>query len=69
VPGAALVLALALAHAKPAPPRGMIVAPAPHREVLVLRRAPDGTIESACVDNDAAVRAFLGGSKPKAEKK
>ncbi len=69
MPGAALILALALARARLAqPPRTMVIAPAPHRDVLMIRRAPDGSIETACVDNEAAERAFLAG-KPKSNKK
>jgi len=69
VPGAAIAFVLALAHARPAPPRAMTIAPAPTRETMVLRKAPDGTIESACVDNDRALRAFLAGSKRAPEKR
>lgn len=69
MPGAALILALSLAHAKPAPPRTMVIAPAPNVETLIVRRAPDGTIETACVDNDDAARAFVAGAKGKTEKK
>jgi len=47
----------------------MTIAPAPTRETMVLRKAPDGTIESACVDNDRALRAFLAGSKRAPEKR
>lgn len=69
MPGAALILALALARAKSAqPPRAMVIAPAPNREVLMIRRAPDGSVETACVDNEAAVHTFLAG-KPKSKKK
>ncbi len=70
MPGAALVIALTLAHGKAVlPPRAMIIAPAPNRETMIVRRASDGTIETACVDNDEAMRAFLAGAKAKSEKK
>ena len=63
MPGAALVLALALAHAKPAsvqaPPHGMQIATPPSVEVLIARRADDGGLETACVDNDDAAKAFF----------
>ena len=36
---------------------------------LLQAQAPDGTIESACVDNDRALRAFLAGSKRAPEKR
>ena len=69
MPGAALILVLALARAKSVqPPRAMVIAPAPNREVLMIRRAADGSVETACVDNESAVRAFLAG-KPKPKKK
>jgi len=70
MPGAALVLALALAQAKPSPPpRAMIIAPAPNVETLIVRRNTDGTIDTACVDNDDAARAFRSGARTKTEKK
>ena len=62
MPGAALVLALTLAHAQPASvqpsPRGMMIATPPSIEVLIARRADDGTLETACVDNDDAAKAL-----------
>ena len=61
--GAAFVLALSLAHAQPAsvqpPPHGMAIATPPSVEVMIARRADDGTLETACVDNDDAARAFF----------
>ena len=63
MPGAALVLALTLAHAQPASvqpaPHGMMIATPPSVEVLIARRADDGTLETACVDNDDASKAFF----------
>ena len=61
MPGAALVLALVLAQARsaPAPPRGMLIVPAPNVEVMIARRTDDGTLETACVDNDDAAKAFF----------
>lgn len=70
MPGAALVLALALAHPKPPPPpRAMVIAPAPNVETMIIRRNADGTVDTACVDNDDAARAFLAGAKTKSVKK
>jgi hypothetical protein len=70
MPGAALVLALALAHAKPAsvqpPPHGMQISTPPSVEVLIARRTDDGTLETACVDNDEAAKAFFARA-PKAK--
>ena len=61
--GAAFVLALSFAHAQPtsvqAPPHGMMIATPPNIEVLIARRADDGTLETACVDNDDAAKAFF----------
>ena len=61
--GAAFVLALSLAHAQPAsvqpPPHGMAIATPPSVEVMIARRADDGTLETACVDNDDAAKAFF----------
>lgn len=37
----------------------MIIAPAPNVETLIARRADDGTLETACVDNDDAAKAFF----------
>jgi hypothetical protein len=71
MPGAALALALSLAHARSAPQpaaRGMIVAPAPNVEVLIVRKVDDGTLETACVDNDEAARAFFARGKSKGGK-
>src|SRR5213592_3681086 len=62
MPGAALILALSLAHAPAAtqpPPRGMIIAASPNVETLIARRADDGTLETACVDSDDAAKAFF----------
>ena len=62
MPGAALILALSLAHAPAATqpsPRGMIIAASPNVETLIARRADDGTLETACVDNDDAAKAFF----------
>lgn len=61
--GAAFVLALSLARAQPAsvqlPPHGMTIATPTSVEVLIARRADDGTLETACVDNDDAAKAFF----------
>lgn len=61
--GAALALALSLSHAQPAsvqaPPRGMSIATPPSVEVLIARRVDDGSLETACVDNDDAAKAFF----------
>jgi hypothetical protein len=68
MPGAALVLALALAHAQPAalqPARGMTIATPPSIEVMIARKVDDGTLETACVDNDDAAKAFFAGAKSK----
>jgi hypothetical protein len=68
LPGAALVLALALSHAQPAslqPSRGMTIATPPSVEVMIARRVDDGTLETACVDNDDAARAFFARAKAK----
>ena len=68
MPGAALVLALALSHAQPAslqPSRGMTIATPPSVEVMIARRVDDGTLETACVDNDDAARAFFARAKTK----
>jgi hypothetical protein len=43
----------------------MVIAPAPNRQVMVARRNDDGTLETACVDNEEAVKALLARSKPK----
>jgi len=62
MPGAALVLALSLAHAPAAtqpPPRGMIIASPPSFEVMIARKDGDGSLETACVDNDDAAKAFF----------
>jgi len=62
MPGAALVLALSLAHAPAAtqpPPRGMIIASPPSIEVMIARKDGDGGLETACVDNDDAAKAFF----------
>ncbi|HEY8183077.1 MAG TPA: hypothetical protein VII32_12615, partial [Thermoanaerobaculia bacterium] len=72
--GAAFVLALSLAHAQPTsvqpPPRGMTIATPPSVEVLIARRADDGTLETACVDNDDAAKAFFArATKAKAASK
>ena len=74
MPGAALVLALSLAHARPAslqPSRGMTIATPPNVEVMIARRVDDGTLETACVDNDEAAKAFFARKSPttKAEQK
>jgi hypothetical protein len=71
MPGAALVLALALSHAQPLPAslqpsRGMTIATPPSVEVMIARRVDDGTLETACVDNDEAARAFFARA-PKAK--
>ena len=66
MPGAALVLALALSHAQPAflqPSRGMTIATPPSVEVMIARRVDDGTLETACVDNDDAAKAFFARAK------
>jgi len=72
MPGAALALALALASARsmpaPAPPRGMVIAPAPNIEILVAKRSDDGGIETACVDNQEALKAFLARPRAKSSK-
>lgn len=61
--GAAFVLALSLAHAQAAsvqsPPRGMMIATPTSVEVLIARRNDDGSLETACVDNDDAAKAFF----------
>ncbi len=62
MPGAALIVALSLMRNAPAP-RGMVIAPAPNIEVMVVRRAADGILETACVDNDEAVKTFLARAK------
>ena len=62
MPGAALVLALSLAHAPAAtqpPPRAMIIASPPGIEVMIARKDGDGSLETACVDNDDAAKAFF----------
>ena len=61
MPGAAVVLALVLAHGRPAaaPARAMIIAAAPNVETLIARRADDGTLETACVDNAESAKAFF----------
>jgi hypothetical protein len=66
VPGAAFILALSLAHAQPAalqPSHGMTIASPPSVEVLIARRLDDGTLETACVDNEEAAKAFLAAAK------
>ncbi len=72
MPGAALVLALSLAHAQPAsvqpPPRGMRIATPPSVEVMIVRRIDDGTLETACVDNDESAKAFFARPKSKTVK-
>jgi len=72
VPGAALALVLALASARatpaPAPARGMVIAPAPNIEILVAKRTDDGGIETACVDNQEALKAFLARPRAKSGK-
>lgn len=61
--GAAFVLALSLAHPQPAsvqpPPHGMSIATPQSVEVLIARRTDDGSLETACVDNDDAAKAFF----------
>jgi hypothetical protein len=64
MPGAALLVALSLIRTPPAP-RGMVIAAAPNHEVMVVRRTEDGTLETVCVDNDEAVKAFLARARPK----
>jgi hypothetical protein len=64
MPGAALLVAISLLRTPPAP-RAMVIAPAPNRQVMVARRNDDGTLETACVDNEEAVKALLARSKPK----
>jgi hypothetical protein len=61
MPGAALILALSLARSPraTAAPRGMLIVDAPRAEVLIARRSEDGTLETACVDNDDAAKAFF----------
>ena len=61
MPGAALILALSLARARSATssPRAMLIVDSPHAEVLIARRSEDGTLETACVDNDDAAKAFF----------
>jgi hypothetical protein len=44
----------------------MVIADAPNVEVLVARKAADGTVETACVDNDDSAKAFL--SSPRTAK-
>ena len=71
MPGAALALALTLAHARSAPqqtPHAMVMVAAPNVEVILARRVDDGTLETACVDNDDAARAFFAGAKSKSRK-
>jgi hypothetical protein len=71
MPGAALILALSLAHARPAslqPSRGMIIATPPSVEVMIARKVDDGTLETACVDNDDAANAFFAQAKSKTAK-
>ena len=68
MPGAALILALSLAHARPAsqqPSHGMTIATPPSVEVMIARKVDDGTLETACVDNDDAAKAFFALSKSK----
>lgn len=64
MPGAALLVAISLMRTPPAP-RAMVIAPAPTREVMVVRRHDDGTLETSCVDNEEAVKALLTRPKPK----
>ncbi|HYS55024.1 MAG TPA: hypothetical protein VER58_14800 [Thermoanaerobaculia bacterium] len=62
MPGAALILALSLAHVPAStqpPPRRMIIASPPNIEVMIARKADDGTLDTACVDNDDAAKAFF----------
>jgi hypothetical protein len=73
MPGAALALALTLAHARSAPqqtltPHAMVMVAAPNVEVMIARRVDDGTLETACVDNDDAAKAFFAGAKSKSRK-
>ena len=63
MPGAVLILALALARARGGTPstprREMIIAAPPNQEVLIAWRADDGTLETACVHSDDAAKPFL----------
>ena len=71
MPGAALVLALSLAHARPSstqPSRGMTIATPPSVEVMIARRVDDGSLETACVDNDAAAKRFFAQTQSKTTK-
>jgi hypothetical protein len=70
MPGAALVLALSLAHARPTaiPPRQMLVVAAPNVEVMIARRTDDGNLETACVDNEEAAKAFFARPKSRSSK-
>jgi hypothetical protein len=45
----------------------MTIASPPSVEVMIARRADDGTVETACVDNDAAAKAFFAQAQAKAK--
>ena len=42
---------------------GMVTMDAPNHEVVMMRINPDGTRSYACVNNEAAARAFLSAAK------
>lgn len=65
MPGAALVIALAFARASVATTHAMVIAAPPSQEVLMVRLTPEGTLETACVDNEQAAKAFLKSDKKK----
>jgi len=46
----------------------MVIAPAPNIEILVAKRSDDGGIETACVDNQEALKAFLARPRAKSSK-
>ena len=43
--------------------RGMVMMDAPNHEVVMVRINTDGSRSHACVNNEAAARAFLSGQK------
>jgi len=46
----------------------MIIATPPSVEVMIARKVDDGTLETACVDNDDAANAFFAQAKSKTAK-
>ncbi|MDQ6800605.1 MAG: hypothetical protein M3041_07170 [Acidobacteriota bacterium] len=46
----------------------MRIATPPSVEVMIVRRIDDGTLETACVDNDESAKAFFARPKSKTVK-